>query len=909
MKLRIFTNFLFALVILGTSVMLNSCSTKKNTFTRRVYHNLTTHYNIFWNGNESFKNGLIDLDKNMRDNYNKILLVHNFGSADDSRKIYSSMDRAIEKASLAVQRHSLFFDKVEHNRWVDDCYLLIGKAQFYKQDYTSARRTFDYIIRQYPEKNTSYQAMLWMIRTSLQQKRFDEVQSALDEFETTMNKHRVPFSVRREIPYVYADYFIINNNLSAAKTYLQQGLTMTSSRKLKMRVYYILAQISQQEKNLAKATEYYTKVLKGPSNYEMAFNARINMAKAFDIRTGNKSELEKQLRKMARENKNKDYLDQVYYALAELAQVGHNDTLAMHYLRLSVGTSVNNDFQKTTSSLKLAEMCFARQMYEDARAYYDTTIQALPVDYPNYEDINKRTLILTDLVTNLAVVQHEDSMQKLGRLPEAQLTALIQKLVDEYNKKEQQRLEEEQQQQMDIAMSMNNSMTNQNSGNRPLDNSSNGWYFSNPSAVSYGYSEFMRKWGRRKLEDNWRLSNKKAVASFTNDEADSTSSNPADTTAGGKSKEAGTIDPKDPKSYLQQIPRSAEAINASNVKIEEALLNLGYIYKDGLEDMIKSIKSFEELLSRFPQTKEALKVYYQLYLMGKEIPEEELATKYKDKIMAGYSDSDYALIIQNPDYNKEVLAKKNRVKSLYEETYQAYTKGQFRMVLLYSDEALSTFKDKDLLPKFEYLRALSLGKLQNADTMVVMLNKIVKTYPSSSVTPLAQDLITKYGKGIPASPAGNVSGNTPVAADSTAKLAPVANITSNDGDTIVPTIYKVNPSLTHFYILMVNENNVNVTAIKNRLSDFISKNFNNDNLNVNAIVLEGGWQMITVSSFRNSLSAMNFYKTVKIDNYVMAAMREGDYKHFVISMENYPVFYREKKYNGYVNFFNRYYLK
>ena len=237
-------------------MIINSCSTKKNTFTRRVYHNLTTHYNIYWNGNESFKNGVMELEKGIKVNYNKILLVHNYGSADDSRKIYSSMDRAIEKSSIAIKRHSLFFNKVEYNRWVEDCYLLIGKAQFYKQDYTSARRTFDFVAKQYVDRPISYQADLWLIRTSIQQKRYDETLSELEDFEATMNSHKVPFSVRREVPFVYADYYIINDNLTSAKTYLEQGLAMTSNRKFKMRIYYILAQINQQEKNLPKATEY-----------------------------------------------------------------------------------------------------------------------------------------------------------------------------------------------------------------------------------------------------------------------------------------------------------------------------------------------------------------------------------------------------------------------------------------------------------------------------------------------------------------------------------------------------------------------------------------------------------------------------------------------------------------------------
>jgi TolA-binding protein len=812
------------------------------------------------------------------------------------------MDRAIEKSSLAIQRHSLFFNKKEYNRWIDDCYLLIGKAQFYKQDYNSAKRTFEYLTRQYPDDAIADHAALWIIKCNLQQKRYDEVLTGLELMVERIDKEKVPFSVRKQIPLIYADYYIMNGNYANAKTHLLEGITLNADRKFRMRLYYILGQISQQEKNYSKATEYYTKVSKGPSSFEMAFNARINMAKAFDIYSGEKSNLEKQLKKMVKDSKNKDYLDQVYYALAELAHLDKNDTLEMQYLRLSVSNSVSNDFQKTTSSLQLAELCFTKKKYEDARAYYDTTLQVLPIDYPDYEAINTRTTTLTELVTNLQVVQFEDSMQMLARMPEAELTALITKLVDEYNKKEQARMEEERQQQMDIAMSMGNQ--NQRNERSITDLGGGGWYFNNPSAISMGYTEFMRKWGRRKLEDNWRLMNKRAVATFSSDETEGgeqgAGGDSLATDAKGGVASIKDIDPKDPKSYMQLIPKSEEALALSNERISDALLNLGYIYKDGLHDNLNSVNCFEDLLERFPDTKYALNIYYQLYLMGISIPDEALASKYKAKIMSGYPNSDYAMIIENPDYNNEVLAKKNRVNSLYEETYQAFTRGQYRMVLLYSGEAIANYKDKELLPKFEYLKALSLAKLENNDTMLVVMNQIVKDYPSSSVTPLAQEILTKFGKGTP-------TASTALNQDTLS--APKAGVAAGftPGDTVVPSIYKVNPNQTHFYIMMLNEQSSNVSATKIRISDFILKNFNNDNLSVNAILLDAGWQMITISSFRNAQAAMNFYSTIMLNEYVMLPLKGAEYKHFVISMENYPIFYREKKYDGYINFFNKNY--
>ena len=907
MKLKLFFRFIFLPLLIAGIALLYSCSTKKNTFTRRTYHNLTTHYNIYWNGNESFKSGKSDLAESVADNFNLILPVYNFGTPAEARKIASNMDRAIDKAGIAIPRHSLFFQNVEHNRWIDDCYLLIGKAQFYKQDYANSRRTMEYLIKQYAGTTTELEASLWNIRTYLQQKRYDDVASQIEQFETRLAKQNAPYKIRREIPLLYADYYLVSGNLSAAKTNLKQGLTLASDPKLKARINFILGQIAQKEKNFAEATEYYTKVIKSPAPFEMVFNARINLAKSFDIYTGDKAGLEKQLRRMLKDSKNTEYFDQVYYALAELAILDNNDTLVMHYLKRSVATSTKNNYQKSSSSLQLADMFFAKQNYEMAAAYYDTTIQTLPLEHPDYTSINAKTLTLTELVKNLSVVQYEDSLQKLARMPDAELAVIIQKLIDKAAKEEEKQkdLEEQELNETNILSNVPN-MRNENIAGV----GGGGWYFYNPSAISFGYSEFLRKWGRRKLEDNWRLSNKRAVAQFDDVSADAAKS--GDSLKSGRSADSlkTSTDPKKPQTYIAKLPKSPEALAASNKEIASALLNLGYIYKDGLNDIPHSVESFEELVTRFPKLKDINRIYYQLYLIGKQIPDEAMAKKYSDIILNQYGDTDYAQLIRDPEYNKDVLARKNRASSLYEETYQAFTRSQYRMVLLYSNQAIAEYKDKDLIPRFEYLRAIALGKTVSIDTMVVALNKLVMAEPNHPVIPLAKEIVQKYDKSIPAiSKSNSAVGVSQIADSSNNAIGEQANIFQQSSDTVVPDIYKLNLNQTHFYIMMVDGNKVNVNAAKTRISDFISKNFSAANLSVNAIVLDGGWQMISISSFRNSQAAMDFYNAIGQNDYVTASLSKGDYKQMIISIDNYPIFYREKKYNGYLNFFRKNYLK
>jgi hypothetical protein len=287
-----------------------------------------------------------------------------------------------------------------------------------------------------------------------------------------------------------------------------------------------------------------------------------------------------------------------------------------------------------------------------------------------------------------------------------------------------------------------------------------------------------------------------------------------------------------------------------------------------------------------------------------------MVKKYSDIILNQFGETDYAQLIKDPDYNKDVLARKNRVSTLYEETYQAFKRGQYRIVLVYCNQAIADYKDKDLIPRFEYLRALSLGKTVSVDTMVVALNKLVLAEPNHPVTPLAKEILQKYDKNKPAIPQANISNNVDQVADTSNKSTIEApNLFQQSSDTAVPDIYKLNLSQTHFYIMMVDGNKINVSATKTRISDFVSKNYATANLSVNAIVLDGGWQMISISSFRNSQAAMDFYTSISLNEYVISSLSKGNYKQMVISIDNYPIFYREKKYNGYFNFFRKNYLK
>ena len=408
--------------------------------------------------------------------------------------------------------------------------------------------------------------------------------------------------------------------------------------------------------------------------------------------------------------------------------------------------------------------------------------------------------------------------------------------------------------------------------------------------MSFGYTEFLKQWGRRKLEDNWRLSNKRSVYSDEAFKAEVTS----DSTKSDSIKGIST-DMSRRKTYLQNIPLTAAMMQASNDRISVALFNLGFIYQEDLNDVPKSIAAFEELLKRYPNDKNELKTSYQLFLTYKAIPDSVKADIYRQLIVNNYPESDYARIMNDPIYYIELQTKKNRANTLYSETYRAFTKAQYKTVIIYSNEAISKFKDKDLLPKFEYLRALSLSKTENTDSMLVALSKLVKAYPNSEITPLARSILGANAK-------------SPVLINIRSELSPI-NDSLNLADTLLPDLYNYSPNSSHFYVMLLDDKTANVNAIRVRITDFVTKNFSSDNLSINSVVLDEGWQMISVSSFRNMAKAMNFYQAIKQDTYVFAKLGAPSYKQFIIATENYPIFYREKNTDGYMRFFNRKYLQ
>jgi tetratricopeptide (TPR) repeat protein len=836
---------------------------------------------MFWNGRESYRDGVKYLEKSLKDNYNKILPVYNFGNEQQAQSLNPYMDKAIEKASLNIQQHSMFFNRKEQINWIDDSYLLIGLGYFYKQEYNKSRRTFEFVITEYDYNDIKYEAMLWLANAFNQLEKYKRAESVLDNLENEISKsYHVPKKVVQTLPLVRADMYIKQEKFNQAKEPLLDALFEQQNKTMDARVRFILAQIYQDEGEYYVASEYYKQVIKRNPPYEMAFNAAINLATSYDTVYGENSKpIVKGLKKMLKEDKNIEYQDQIYYALADIAFKDGIDSLGTEYLALSVATSVSNDYQKATSSLQLAGFYFFLPDYELSQAYYDTAVQVLPEDFPDRENIISKSAYLTELVSNLEIVETEDSLQKLASMSEEERLAIIDQIIEEVIREEEKRKEEEE---LRLAMSMNPNMNQSSSSSMAGPTGGGGWYFYNTATLSYGFSEFKKKWGNRQNGDNWRLTNKEALFVPTQEEITLNDSIPTDST----STTFLSNDPITRDFYIQNIPFSEEQLAASNAKIDPALLNLGFIYKDKLQNYPNSIESFESLITRFPDSRNRLQSLYQLHRLYLLTENNEQADFYKNLVIQEYPESDYARLLTDPEYYKELQAQRNYAATLYNETFEHYEAGHFYTVYSNSTRALKEFKEPiELLAKFEYLRALSLGKIEVVDSLKAALDTLVAKYPDSEVAPLALNILN-YLK-------------DPTEIKQNFEPEEVFDL----------SIYNFDPNSKQIFALVVEGPNVNINALKVRISDFNMKYYSLENLSITNILLDKTTHFVMVGNFKTIESSMRYYNAIMQNEYVFSNLEESRIEGFVIAQENYPVLYKDKDLEKYLAFFKLNYLE
>jgi tetratricopeptide (TPR) repeat protein len=851
---------------------------------------MTSHYNVWWNGNQSMKEGEKTLRNNVKDDYTKTLPVFNYGTKENALALNQPMDRTIEKDAICIQKHSMRFNNEERVRWIDDAFIDMGKAHFYKQDYVPARRTFEYAATQFRKSPDRFTATLWLAKTYIATKQYEKAESMLQAILVASDNEdeKIPKYVRTNIDLVYADYYIAMGKENDAVKYLRSALLTAKGKYNKTRAMFILGQIYQNQNDKPRATEQFKNVIRKHPSYEMTFEAKMNLARCYDADT---TTIMKMLNNMLKDSKNTDFKDRIYYAMAGVALENQNVDDGVKYLRRSVATSTTNNMQKIKSSLDCANILFGNNDYILSQAYFDTAVMTMDRTYPGYDSLLNLSVMLTDLVSNLTVYYTQDSLLRLADMDSIHRNAIIDQVIEDY-KEEQKRLEEQREIQQQIALNGGNDKTE---STVPTGNDGN-WYFYNTTTRNRGMNDFKVKWGNRMLEDYWFISNKQSFAQempqeeLSEEELASMSEEERESylKALEISKDTTQYTPLDRGYYLKQIPFTQGAKDQANQQIAEALNNIGFIYYNDLSDYPRSIEAYSELTERYPDNSNEVSAWYYLYKMHSSRKETADAEKYKNLVLTKYPDSNQAKIILDPEYFIKANERGAEAEQLYAKTFEAYQNGQYQRVMMNVKKARQQFDGDTLyMPRFEFLNAISLGYVEVVDSMAYSLLRLIQTYPESSIKPFALDVLLKandmYDLGL------NIESARPKDDKIVEKESP----------------YTFRPNDEYFVLVICNKK-VRVNPLKVRLSDFNKNNFRMDQLKIKNLMLNKDDAMLTVEKFENVDKALDYQTALFLNDYVFGGIDEENYKVLIISVSNYPIFYQEKNVDEYLDFWHQY---
>ena len=756
-------NCIYILFVLGMALAVQSCSTQKNTWASRSFHQTKTKYNIYYNGAISFREGEEAIRQANEDDFSTILNLYpvsNHAAAEASK---SQMDRTIEKCRKCIKLHSIkarpkvdydkkrrdpeyaaWLEQEEFNNQMGNAWILLAMAEFHKGDFLGSISTFNYIIRHYAnDVDMVARCQLWVARAYAEM-------GWLHEAEDMLSKVQVDHLSRKHAPLyaaVSADVLLKTKHYKDAIPFVKIALPNEKKRENKPRFQYVLAQLYQMDGEREAARNAYQKVIKMQPSNEMDFNARLRLAQLEKL----PQDGIKLLNKMAKLDKNKDQLDQIYGTIGDVYLAQKDTSKALEYYEKAIESSVQHGMAKAKVLVTAGDIYYQQRNYIKASPCYKEATQILSAESEQYTRIQRRSETLDELVVEYSMVQLQDSLQHLATLTEEEQRVVVDSIIARLIRAE----EEEKERAAQAAREAENDM-----GPRSVNTAnmlgggagSANWYFYNPQLLRSGKQTFRTQWGNRTLEDNWRRLSKATTGSiFDDDEELSDEELLMDSTATDSTSMADVApvetDTHKPEYYLQQIPKTEEDIAQSNELLARALYNMVYIYRDKVGDQQLSDETFDDFCRRFPNHELLVDLYYMQYLTALKNNDMLQAEQYRQQIIATFPESNEAYIVSQPDYFQRLQRMAQEQDSLYEHTYQAYTHNDFSTVKTNKTYAETNYPLSPLMPRFLFLNAIAVAKTEGQPAFIVQLQEMVARYPESELAAMAKDMLALMGQG------------------------------------------------------------------------------------------------------------------------------------------------------------------
>ena len=776
MNYRLFRHILLFVTVTTFITALFSCSPKKNNAATRRYQAFITKYNIYYNGDTHFKETLKEMENKYEDDYSQLLFMHPIEAKNNpkSPQPSGSFDRSIEKAQKAIQLRSItkrpkkksgkqsaeykeWLKREEYNPFLHNAWMMMGRSQFFNGDFLGAASTFFYTSKHFrwlPETVT--EAQLWQARSYCALDWLFETENIIIKIKDEQLTNN---TLKELYNNVYANYYIKLNDYDKAIPYLQKAIDYADGSQ-KTRLRFLLGQLYSRIGKKQEAYEAFKKAGGASSApYRTKFNARIKQSEVY---TGDNIESEvKALKRMTRYDRNKDFLDQVYYAIGNI-YLSRKDTLkAIENYEMANKKSTRNGIDKAINQVTLGNLYYIRHNYDKAQPCYSEAVPQLPENYPNYLQLKRRSDVLDELAVYSQNVTLQDSLLRLSELTPEQLDKVINKIIEDLKKKEKEE-EENAKREEYLAQQRAQGSNLQNTGSSAPKtftlNTDDSWYFYNTATKNAGKTEFQKNWGSRKLEDNWRRRNKASFDSSefeaNNDGEDGEENDSVATDSTGKEltkedeeKLKRAEDPHYPEYYIKQIPKTDEEKNTAHEIIQEGLYNMGIILKDKMEDFSASRSEFDRLLTRYPDNIYRLDTYYNLYIMAVRQNDYTEAEKYRSLIIEQFPESNYGIAMQDPNYLENLKTMNTRQEELYTQAYNAYLNNNNGAVHEAYEYMIKEYPLSRIIPKFMFLHALAYVTEKDSEKFNSTLKELLEKYPETDITPLASSYLKQMAQG------------------------------------------------------------------------------------------------------------------------------------------------------------------
>lgn len=698
------------------------CSAQKEKKKLHLMKNLTAHYNIYFNAKQTLEQSELTIRSAYDDDFNELLPIFPIPDEQTSSNETEHLNEVIQKAN------TIALEKYESN-WLDDAYLLLARAEYLKGDFYNAVEYYSYVGITFPkEKKNKVAAYLGEAKSDIALENYKDADSLMVKVQKLNYKY-----YKDETEALKAELALHVGDTKSAIKFLGNAVNATHDSYRRIRWRYILAQLLEMDHQENKAYENYSKIVKSNASFEMSFNANLSRIRISEGKEGKDFDKIATLTRLLKEDKNKEFKEQIYYQIAQ-AYADKNDLKsAIKFYQISAHTVPGTVKQKGLSFLKLAELNFDQlKDYKQAQLYYDSTLQYLPKTYPDYKNIAVKANNLQYLADRLTLIDEEKKSLALADLSDEEINAKFEAV---YKEKEKALMQVQQNKSLAAQPSSFNNLNSSTKTNQ----SGGSFYFYNSTALSQGLAEFKAKWGNRKLTDNWRFSS----GSIGNDANKGVNSNAFANS--GVNVDLKTLEAKKDSlkaEYLKTIPYSPKAKEAAKTKIAKALYEIALFYKDVLKADDLAVSTFEQLVSNYPNEIDAANVYYQLYRLT-ENTDKAKAAEFKNQLIAKFPISVYAKTLVDSNFGKEEEVLDAKISNAYQGLYQLYQNKKYQTVLDSMDilkAKLGSFRK--MAPQFDYLKALAIGNTQKVPEFLASLDKIASTYPDDNlVTPRVKQQI------------------------------------------------------------------------------------------------------------------------------------------------------------------------